>query len=151
MKDLRSTLEQHPDVFDQPFETLSSFKCIRLLVAHMAGAEERWVLQRLCNTPPGPRLEERAPESLDGVFDEWERIRANTRAFVAALDIAGLSGMIPVSLPHHGYEGRKTVEQILFQVFNHQTYHLGQISMTLQRLGIDPPNFDYILLPDEPH
>ena len=37
---------------------------------------------------------------------------------------------------------------LVTHLFNHQTYHLGQISMTLQRYGIDPPNFDALLVPE---
>lgn len=149
MKLLRETLSEHRELCDRPIETLSVFKSIRVLVAHMAGAEERWVMQRIGNAKPGPRFEEHAPETIDGVFDEWERIRAHTRACIQSLGTAGLSGMIPVSLPQWEFERKVTVEQILFQVFNHQTYHIGQISMTLQRFGVDTINFDYILLAAE--
>jgi uncharacterized damage-inducible protein DinB len=143
---LRATLEQREDVFDTPFETIAEFCTIRLLTAHIIGAEERWIMQRLRHATVGPRYETRAPLTVAGVFDDWERIRANTAAFVGSTGTSGLTGMVPVSLPQWGFEGKKTVEQILFHVFNHQTYHLGQISMALQQLRIDPPNFDYVFL-----
>ena len=53
---------------------------------------------------------------------------------------------IAFSLPHLGYTEMLTVEEILFHIFNHQVFHLGQISLILQQKGIDPPYFDYILL-----
>lgn len=146
---LRETLEQHSGIFDTPFETLSHYSSICKLVAHIAGAEERLVIQRLAGGIPGPRYEDVAPHSIPAVFDDWDRFRAHTHAFIASIDTSGLAGMIPISLPNWSSERKITVEQILFHALNHQNYHLGQISMALQRFGVDPPNFDYILLASE--
>jgi len=143
---LRDVLRDQPDVFDMPIQTISDQKSIRLLVAHIAGAEERWIVGRIGGGVIAKSFEERAPVAVDAVFHDWEAIRARTHALVSSLDTAGLGGMIPVKLPAVGYEGKMTIEGILFQVFNHQTYHLGQISMALQQFGVDPPYFDYVAL-----
>jgi len=68
---------------------------------------------------------------------------------VASVGPEKLSEVFHVAPPRYRFETKKSVAQILHHVFNHQTYHLGQISMTLQRFGIDPPFFDVILMPGE--
>jgi uncharacterized damage-inducible protein DinB len=143
---LHSILRENAAVFATPIETLGAHKSFRALVTHIAGAEERWVVGRLGGTAIAVRFEDRAPADGDGVFHDWEGIRAKTHAHISALDKSGLGGLVPVKLPQWGFDGKMTVEQILFQVFNHQTFHLGQVSMALQQLGIDPPFFDYVLL-----
>jgi len=37
---------------------------------------------------------------------------------------------------------------VFFHIIHHENYHRGQVIMALQRFGVDPPNFDYILLAD---
>lgn len=36
-----------------------------------------------------------------------------------------------------------TIYELLFNIFNHHTYHRGQIVILLKRLGITPPETDY--------
>lgn len=42
------------------------------------------------------------------------------------------------------YENR--VEEILLHLFNHSTYHRGQVVTLLKKAGFDPPVTDYIIL-----
>ena len=57
-----------------------------------------------------------------------------------------LATSIHVSLPHAGFDSHLTFDQILYHVVNHQTYHAGQVTTTLQRWGVDPPNLDSIFV-----
>ena len=141
---LKSTVEANAETWDREIETLSNFKSIRALTAHIAAAEERWVMRILGKPRPDPGYEDRAGSSIDEVFKGWDSIRAATHAVVSKASDSDLSAVHHISLPHWGLEFDRSVEQMLFQVFNHQTYHIGQISMSLQRWGIDPPNFDAI-------
>jgi uncharacterized damage-inducible protein DinB len=140
---LRETLLAQPEAFDRPFETLADYASIRQLVAHIIGAEVRWITQRIGGQAV-VRYEERVAESVEGVFADWDGIRATTRAFVDAQDAAGLSRSLPITLGE--WRGNLTVEQILFHLINHETHHRAQISMALQQMQIDPPNFDFVLL-----
>lgn len=147
---LQTTLAAHPDALNVPFETLSNFKSIHQLLAHCVGAEQRWVEQRLQNCESSARYETVAADTLDGLFRDWDNIRAKTRGVLDNIESPDnpmqLHQEIAYSLPQWGRTDILTVEEILFHVFNHQVYHLGQISMVLQQQGIDPPNFDYCLL-----
>jgi uncharacterized damage-inducible protein DinB len=141
---LRETLAAHPEAFDRPFPTESRFNTIRMLLAHMIAAEERWVQVRIPGAPAGVRYEERAAATVEGVFADWESIRAVTRAFIEAQDEAGLARGITVDI--EGWSDVLSVEQILFHVFNHETHHRAQICLALMQQGIVPPDFDFIFL-----
>ncbi len=144
---LRETLAAHPEALNTPIETISAYKSIGQLVAHMIGAEQRWTIQRLYAEPRPLRYEETPADTLDGLFADWDTIRARTRAFVEAASEPALQQRIAFSLPNwNNYEETLTAEQILFHIFNHQNFHTAQISMALQQGGIDAPNFDYIFL-----
>jgi uncharacterized damage-inducible protein DinB len=136
-------LADHPDLFDTPFDTLSDFKSIRQLCAHMIGAERR-LLARLLGEAPPARYEDGAPLTVAEIMADWNAVRAKTLQFVATLDDAGWERSIPIAIPAGALD--VTVFDIVFHIINHQTYHLGQVIMTLQKNDVDPPNFDFILL-----
>ena len=143
---LRETLEAHPKAFDHPFQTSGAYHSIGQLVAHLIGAERRWTIGRLYSEGRPPRYEDQAAETLAGLFADWDAIRARTQAFVSSADADTLARIIPVEMPQWSQAVQLTLEEIVFHVCNHQTWHVGQISMALQQMGIDPPNFDYVLL-----
>lgn len=149
---LQQTLDAHPEALAQPLETTSQFRSIHALVAHCIGAEQRWIEQRLCGQEAAARYETQAAETREGLFRDWDHVRAKTRGFIDSLGSPDnprhLHQEIAYTLPHQGISDVLTVEEILFHAFNHQIYHLAQISMALQQQGIDPPNFDYCLLHD---
>ncbi len=142
---LYETLDAHPEARDTAFETISRYQTITALVVHMVGAEQRWTLGRLYAEPVPVRYEEQAAPDWDGLKADWEAVRARTLAFVGA-ESTDWGRIIPVDLPQWNQKLALTTEEVILQLCNHQTWHIGQISMALQRLGIDPPNFDYVLL-----
>src|SRR5437764_539801 len=81
---LRKVLDDNPDTFGTPIVTNSMHNSIRRLVSHIAGAEERWIEKRI-----GGReivnYEERAGDSIDSVFRDWDAIRERTRAYMMEL------------------------------------------------------------------
>src|SRR5690242_3901057 len=91
---LYDTLKAHPQVFDTPFQTLSSHMSIRRLIAHMIGAEQRWVGKYIGGRDI-ERYENNAPESMDALFADWDRQRVKTEQFIATLDQAALNRRIP--------------------------------------------------------
>ncbi len=147
---LQATLDARPDVFDTPFETTAEYRSIRELVAHCIGAEQRWVEQRLRGEVATARYEAQSAGTIHGIFADWAHVRARTRA--ALEDIHSVSHgstlhtEIAFTLPQWHSTDILTVEEVYFHIFNHQIYHLGQISMALQQFGVDPPNFDYVFL-----
>src|SRR5437867_1759323 len=99
---LRKTLAENPGVFDQPFESVSEYRSVRQLIAHLIGAEERLVETRLGRGTIAVPYEARAAATLADIFNDWDRIRARTHAFVNSCDAAGMGGMVPISLPKYG-------------------------------------------------
>ena len=143
---LRQTLAAHPDAFDAPFETLSAYKSVRQIVAHCVGAEERWIEMRIGGRALTAFYEERAAATVEALWADWDAVRAGTRDFYRRLDADCLAFQIAVQLPQWDHHTHLSLEQILFHILNHENYHRGQVVMTLQRMGIDPPNFDYVIL-----
>lgn len=145
---LRSTVEKYPDVWNRKFETTSNFKSIYALTAHIAAAEERLQMRIFGQPRPEPGFEDRCGESIAEVFAGWDDFRSTTHQFVSTATAEDLAALHHLSFPQAGLDVHRSVEDLLFHVFNHQTYHIGQISTTLQRWGIEPPNFDFLLMPD---
>ena len=143
---LHETLAAHPQTLDKPFETTAAHKSIGQLVAHLAGTERRWTSGRLYGEGPPPRYEDAPAQTLDGLFADWDRVRARTLEFAARADAEALGRVITADMPQWGRTVHLTAEEVLLHVCNQQTWHGGQISMALQRMGIDPPNFDYVFL-----
>ncbi len=143
---LRETLRSYPDALTATFATRGEYKSIRELLAHMIGAEERWVQQRLEAGPRPSRYEERAALDLDGLYADWDGFRRRLVGYVETH--APLPArQITFSLPQWGHDtDTLSDEAIVFHLLNHQQWHLGQISLLLQQQDIDPPNFDFPLL-----
>ena len=146
---LHETLDTHPEAVSQPFETSAHYKTVGQLVAHLIAAEQRVTLGWLYTEPRPPRYEEQSAETLEGLFADWDTIRARTLAFAESADSAALGRVITTEIPPMGRTLQLTAEEVLLHLCNHQTWHLGQISMALQGMGIDPPNFDYVLLKED--
>ena len=102
-------------------------------VAHMIFWDQRW-LGRIAGEPDPPRLAKNA-DFPSVKAEEWEGMRARF--------IAGLKKARAISKKHEDYGRRHpsgfSVEQLLLQIALHDTYHLGQISIYRQLLGIWPP------------
>jgi uncharacterized damage-inducible protein DinB len=140
---LRETLESNPEVFDATFETCAGRNSIRGLLAHILGAEERWIEVRIGGRDIIP-YEDRLAETVTAMFQDWNAIRERTMAYLDRLAPEQMSEV--VVRKHHGWQDDLTNEQVLFHLINHETHHRAQISMQLQQRGIDPPNFDFCLL-----
>ena len=140
---LKETLEANAAAWDGPIVPKPMwFSTIREIVAHTAGAEERWVRMRLQGEDV-PFYTDRAPASIEGVFADWDRFRAETRSFLASRNAGDMETVHTLTM-QNGWTGDLTVTQILFHVLNHETHHRAQVSLILQQMGIEPPDFDYI-------
>jgi uncharacterized damage-inducible protein DinB len=142
---LGETLATAPDAWDVSFETTSQWNSIRLLLAHCVAAEERLVTLRLRNRPLPIPYEQFAADGWDGLYSDQQAIRAETYAYLASLSDSEIEGA-EIVVPATVERGAWTRSDVLFHVLNHENYHRGQVIMVLQRLGYDPPNFDYVLL-----
>jgi len=115
--------------------------CRRL--AHVQMARHEW-LARLGHVERRPWVQ----------FPEWDV--ETTRADAARLDALWsgyLASLVDAELrrPVHyasteGTPWSNTVDDILTHVFNHSTYHRGQIAMLVRAAGGEPASTDYIVL-----
>jgi uncharacterized damage-inducible protein DinB len=142
---LGETLTANPTAWDASFQTTSQWNTIRLLLAHSIAAEERLISFRLQSLALLQSYEERAAASWDGLYKDHQAIRTATYAYLDSLSDKEIEEETPV-LPAIGGGGALTRSDVLFHILNHENYHRGQVITTLQRMGIDPPNFDYVLL-----
>jgi uncharacterized damage-inducible protein DinB len=140
---LYETLLSYPESFDASVETISQWSTIRLLLAHCIGAEERLVSTRIQGKTLSASYEERAATTIEELFADADTIRDRTNAYRRTLTDADYDTPLSASSPPWN---NLTISDVLFQVFNHENYHRGQIIMILQSMRIDPPNFDFILL-----
>jgi len=124
------------------FDTTSQWNTVRLLLAHTIGAEERLITVRLQSISLPVGYEERAALDWEGLYRDHQTIRAATYAYLDFLTDAAVEEETEWRIGHSAL----TRADILFHILNHENYHRGQVVMQLQRLGIDPPNFDYVLL-----
>ena len=143
---LEEVVNANRDLWVREFETTSQFNSINKLVAHMVGAEERWVSWELFDEPRTDRYEIRNTDDQAGVFAAWKGIRQKTQQYVDAASSDDLALRQSVTMGKPPTPAVITREAIVFHVFNHQIYHTAQISMLLQQAGVDPPNFDFVLL-----
>jgi len=148
---LDETLPASLELWDRPFETTSRWNTIRLLLAHMIGAEERWIGLRLQNIPLPVNYEERPAPTWEALYADHKAIRAATYAYLEQLTDAQLNDDTPVELTRWSQPIGLSYADILFHILNHENYHRGQVITALQRFGMDPPDFDYVFLkPTEP-
>ena len=143
---LGETLMTHPhasEIWNTPFETTSQWNTVRLLLVHSIGAEERLVAMRLQNQGLSAPYEERAALDWADLYRDYQSVRGATYAYLDSLTDAAVEDETEAcriaGVP-------LTRADALFHILNHENYHRGQAVMALQRLGVDPPNFDYVFL-----
>lgn len=124
-------------------EIVSSFSSIRTTVHHVMAAEHIW-LQRLQLVPQPVWV----GHDFVGTFAEacqfWTNASDSLLAFVDACDDAALTNMMHYKL-RNGTVQNTSVFQILHHVFNHSTYHRGQLVTMLRQVGSkEIPGTDFI-------
>ena len=142
---LGETLAANPDVWEVTFKTTSSWNSIRLLLAHCIGADERIITTRLQKGVVEVPYEDRSAREWLELYQDHKKVRNGTLSYIAELtdlEIKDEKHFIPA------VNGRRalTRSDMLFHIINHENYHRGQVVTALQRLDIDPPNFDFVLL-----
>ena len=116
---------------------------IRATLVHMADAQWIWVRRIQGETVTARITEvekptrEEAEQFLDQAHETLHRLLPTVpvERLVAPLSYVDLKGE-PQSLP---------LKAILWHLINHASYHRGQITASLMRLGIEPPIMDLAL------
>ncbi|TCD21040.1 damage-inducible protein DinB [Pedobacter psychrodurus] len=109
------------------------------LFSHVLNAQHIWA-QRISGKKP-----------LYGVWDlhakeKFESIAAdNFKSIREALKNTALDKRILYTTTQ-GVQYENRLDEILFHLFNHSTYHRGQVVTLLKKEGFTPPVTDYIML-----
>lgn len=115
----------------------------RGVLAHAIMARHEW-LSRL------GAIEKRAwvmfPDwTIDQLETDAARLDAAWSAYLVGLDEAALARVVV----YHAFDGTgysSTVAEVLTHVFNHSTYHRGQVAMLVKQAGGQPASTDFIAL-----
>ncbi len=120
-------------------EIIGSFSTIRATIKHIWFAETGWL----------SRLNEKGWEAqkvttFSGInqllFKEWQTTSLDFKKFVKQSDLEKL-----IQFEHNGMLFSIPSREIVHTVFNHGTYHRGQVVMMMRQLGItDIVQTDYI-------
>ncbi|WP_052266396.1 DinB family protein [Pedobacter kyungheensis] len=129
-------LKKHPEhLLEQ--EVLSSFKSVKLTLAHILQTQEYWY-SILSKT----EFEFREYGSLNNVFDDLLKQSENLAVYVTALSESRLEENTPIQSPWFTSDFQNF--EYVMHVFNHSTYHRGQIITICHNLGITgAPMTDY--------
>ena len=112
---------------------VSSFNSIRETVLHVIGAEIIW-LERLKNVSAPVWLPQVFKGSKEELIENWKKASADLKVLVENFDDNGLDQpMIFKRL--NGEENRMPHYQVFAHVFNHSTYHRGQLVTMLRQAG----------------
>jgi len=112
--------------------------CLRLL-SHIFNAQSTW-LSRVNGEKPMVGLWE-----IHDLTACKKLHTATSQGIMAAMEHHADDLQIKIEYANsRGQVFQNTLMDILFQVFNHATYHRGQIAMDMRISGLEPVNTDYI-------
>jgi uncharacterized damage-inducible protein DinB len=115
----------------------NSFRSVRDTVVHLYSAEWVWHSRWARHSPMTPIAMDAFPD-LAGLRAAWVEMEGKVRTLVAALGDDGLTRACEYQLMN-GTRGSSAYWQMLQHLFNHGTYHRGQVTTMLRQLGAAPP------------
>jgi len=117
--------------WNQPAE--SSFKSIAETVVHTAGAEKIW-FERLTEVQSPVFLLSVFKGTKEEALAIWETTSQNLKSFIENLDETQMQKVLRfVRLDNKTYE--LEYYQVFAHIFNHSTYHRGQLVTLLRQAG----------------
>lgn len=120
----------------------SSFPTIKATVAHIYGAEDVWRQRMQHVAQPVWNGEFNGP--VAEVCRRWQQASNDIAAFVATQTDETLAAQLSYT-DRRGNTYTNTPAQILHHVFNHSTYHRGQLITMLRQAGATQiPGTDFI-------
>ncbi len=124
----------------------ASFSSVRDTLVHLVAVEWIW-LERWRGRSPRALMKAEEFPTLAAVSERWTGVETEMRAFLAGLDQAALEAPLTyVNLK--GQTFTYLLWRVMFHVFNHQSYHRGQITTQLRLLGVEPPPVDFLVAHD---
>ncbi|QPH38809.1 DinB family protein [Pedobacter endophyticus] len=109
------------------------------LFSHILNAQHIWAYRISGEEPLYGVWDIHQKESFEQIsIDNFKRIRNILKA-------GSLEKQITYSNSRN-VQFENQIDQILFHLFNHSTYHRGQVVTLLKKEGFEPPVTDYIIL-----
>lgn len=119
-----------------------SFGGLRATLVHLYGAEWIWLRRWKGNSPDSLP----SPESLPRLSDlqhAWQELWLELTSFLESLDERRLQSLHTYRMSDGTVHSQPLYQQIQ-HLFNHSTYHRGQVVTLLRQVGIQPPSTDLI-------
>lgn len=122
----------------------SSFSSLRLTILHMWEADHIWY-QRLNLTPNAVSFSKDKGLPGDFILDKWKQQSLQLRQWVEDAEEVSLTNVFAYNNTK-GEQFKQPVFQVLLHIFNHATYHRGQLVTILRQLGVQEiPATDFIV------
>jgi len=150
LEDLRALLDYHYWARDRLLDAVepltadaftrdlgNSFRSVRDTLTHIYFAEWAWHLRWQGQSPTAPLSPDQFPD-VASIRKAWAQHETKVRAFLEDLGEDGIDRVIEYKLIS-GQPGASPFWQMLQHVVNHASYHRGQVTTLLRRLGASPP------------
>lgn len=124
-------------------EVGGGFGTLRNTAVHLVSAQAVWLSRWRGRPLPGHWKPEEV-ESPRALRARWEEVARDRAAFLAERTEATLAE----PLRYTTFDGKPFADplgELAVHVFNHSTYHRGQLAAFLRDLGVKPPSTDYVL------
>lgn len=130
-------LEQDKALLEK--ELVGSFPTIRATILHLWFAETGWLSRLNGNGWETTKVTDFKGTNKE-LFIEWQSSSQDFKNFVANSNLE-----TEIQFHHQGQEFSIPAREIVQTVFNHGSYHRGQVVMMMRQLGISKiPQTDYI-------
>ena len=137
----------HTDHEDFIWPRGNSFSSARDRLAHILGAQWIW-LERWQGRSPKALLDAATFPNVQSLESRWETLAHDEMQFIQALTTQWLvQELAYVNLRGQRYS--YPLWQQMVHVVNHSSYHRGQITTLLRRLGAEAVSADFLLYYDD--
>jgi uncharacterized damage-inducible protein DinB len=120
----------------------NSFSSLRDTLVHLLGVEWVW-LERWRGRAVRSFMASAEFPSLGAIADRWHHVEREMRDYLGAITDERLSQ----PLTYTNMRGKTTTYPLgrtVYHLFNHQTYHRGQVTTLLRQLGATPASVDFV-------
>jgi uncharacterized damage-inducible protein DinB len=124
-----------------------SFASLRDTLAHCLGVEWIWLERWRGRSPKALPSASEFP-GLESIRERWLAVEVEMKGFLAGLDNETLGRSIECA-GTRGNLWRQPLWRFILHLLNHQSYHRGQVTNYLRRLGVNPPRVDFLAAHDE--
>ena len=123
-----------------------SFPSIRDTLAHLLSVEWIW-LERWRGKSPRVLIAPEEFPAIDAVAERWQTVERGMREYLAGLTEDALAQPLTY-ISIRGDEWTYPLRQQILHLFNHQSFHRGQVTNHFRMLGVPAPAVDFLVAQD---